>query len=279
MLSLNSLKNFFAVNCSMIVLSLIHFTLTIPTDNLLSDILNQVATSLVKNYVLLDFIEYRTSSKKKIMDQKRELVESIPKEIFYKEFDLFVLVITIFESITNLIVKNYLITDFVSINLYDLVEFFFISFVFEILFDFFHYFTHFYFHRFPLLYRNFHKVHHKWTYPTPILTFYQHPVDYIFTNSIPTFLTMYILYSFKITYFQYELIQTYKTLLEIAGHSGKKVKSSSFTQCIWLPKLFNFQIKVQDHDLHHTMNNCNYAKRFSLWDKLFGTYIDYNNFE
>lgn len=38
----------------------------------------------------------------------------------------------------------------------------------------------------------------------------------------------------------------------------------------WLPRLFNFQLKVEeDHDLH-----CNYSKRFTLWDKVFGTFVE-----
>ena len=47
--------------------------------------------------------------------------------------------------------------------------------------------------------------------------------------------------------------------------------TSSFPQCIWLPRLFNIELYTEDHDLHHSRNNCNYSKRFSLWDKIFKT--------
>ena len=263
MISFKSIQNFIIVNSLMVATSLFHFTFTLPSDNLAYDLLNQFALSLFKNYVIIDFIEYRTTNKNKIMYEKREMIENIPKERFYKEFDLFVISTTIVDSITHVIIKKYFLNDFTSLNLYDLVEFVFISFAFEIIFDFFHYWMHFYLHKNTLLYQNFHKIHHKWIYPMPILTFYNHPFDFFFTNSIPTFLTMCIFPS-KITYFQYELMHTYKTLLEIGGHSGKIIKSNSFTQCIWLPKLFNFHLKVEDHDLHHSLNNCNYAKRFTL---------------
>ena len=281
MISLISLQNFVTMNSFIIPTSIFHFALTIPTGNLATDLFNQFVVSLVKNYVILDFVEYRTSSKKKIMNEKREMIENIPRERFYKEFDLFVLSTTMVDSISQVIIKKYFLTDFVSLNLYDFVEFVFISFAFEIIFDFFHYLMHFYLHKNPYLYKNFHKTHHKWAYPMPILTFYNHPFDFFFTNSIPTMLTLYI-FPFNITYFQYELMHTYKTFLEIGGHSGKVLKSNSFTQCIWLPRLFNFHLKVEDHDLHHNLNNCNYAKRFTLWDKVFGTYTDhckYNNKE
>lgn len=61
--------------------------------------------------------------------------------------------------------------------------------------------------------------------------------------------------------------------IEISGHIGKRMHpTSSFSQFIWLPKFFNIELYTEDHDLHHSHNNCNYSKRFSLWDKVFGTH-------
>jgi sterol desaturase/sphingolipid hydroxylase (fatty acid hydroxylase superfamily) len=93
----------------------------------------------------------------------------------------------------------------------------------------------------------------------------------IITNALPTYFTMLILPP-KPSYFQFILISTYKVFIEISGHLGKKIKSGSFTQCIWIPKLLDMELKVDDHDRHHSLNNCNYSKRFSLYDKFFGTY-------
>ena len=72
---------------------------------------------------------------------------------------------------------------------------------------------------------------------------------------------------------QFNLIITYKLFIEISGHIGKKIyPTSCFSQFMWLPKLLEIELYTEDHDLHHSMNNCNYSKRFSFWDKLFGTY-------
>jgi sterol desaturase/sphingolipid hydroxylase (fatty acid hydroxylase superfamily) len=66
---------------------------------------------------------------------------------------------------------------------------------------------------------------------------------------------------------------SYKTFIEISGHSGKKLyPNGSFSQFIWLPRFFNISLYTEDHALHHSSNYCNYSKRFSLWDKQFETY-------
>ena len=38
------------------------------------------------------------------------------------------------------------------------------------------------------------------------------------------------------------------------------------------PSCANAELYVCDHDLHHSAVRCNYGKRLSLWDKVFGTY-------
>jgi sterol desaturase/sphingolipid hydroxylase (fatty acid hydroxylase superfamily) len=64
----------------------------------------------------------------------------------------------------------------------------------------------------------------------------------------------------------------YKVYLEISGHLGMYLTSNSFVQFVWLPRIFGIEMYAKDHYLHHAHNNCNYAKRFTIWDKLFGTY-------
>lgn len=267
MISFSSIKNFIIMNSLMITASLFHYARpSSEEDNFCSDLLIQFALSLTTNYLFLDLIESRNINKDKIMSEKR----NTPSERFYKEFDLYVCSTTMVDTITQVIVKKYFFNDNSKIILSDFINFLHVSFSYEIIFDFFHYFSHYYMHKNPYMYKNFHKTHHTWTYPISILTFYMHPIDYILTNSIPTFLTLYI-FPFHISSFQYELIHQYKTLLEISGHSGRIIKSNSFIQFIWLPRFFNIHMKVEDHDLHHTLNNCNYSKRFILWDKVFGT--------
>jgi sterol desaturase/sphingolipid hydroxylase (fatty acid hydroxylase superfamily) len=79
----------------------------------------------------------------------------------------------------------------------------------------------------------------------------------------------------------FHILTVYLTYQEIAGHLGKAMyPTSSFAQCIWLPRLLGIQLYTEDHDLHHLRLNCNYSKRFSIWDRLFRTYItNVNNVE
>ena len=73
-------------------------------------------------------------------------------------------------------------------------------------------------------------------------------------------------------------LSVYKQYTELAGHSGKLLSpASSFPQCIWLPRLLNIELYAESHDMHHKVSNCNYAKRFSLWDNIFGTYVTPKN--
>ena len=165
-----------------------------------------------------------------------------------------------------------------SVKIKDFLYFIPVSFAFEIIFDFFHYVSHLAFHKIKFLYVNFHKLHHTYGNPTSILTFYQHPFDYICTNMIPLLLTYLIVSVFvDISNFQLLLILTYKTHIEIGGHCGKINKTVSFPQCIVLPKLFNIGLYTLDHNNHHSINNCNYSKRFILWDKVFNTYVPQKN--
>jgi sterol desaturase/sphingolipid hydroxylase (fatty acid hydroxylase superfamily) len=85
------------------------------------------------------------------------------------------------------------------------------------------------------------------------------------------------LFNNKITYYQYILISIYKTAVEIAGHTGKKsYPTSSFPQFPWITKSLNIELYTEDHDSHHRFFKYNYSKRFSLWDKVFGTYKNAN---
>ena len=121
------------------------------------------------------------------------------------------------------------------------------------------------------IYKFLHKKHHTFKHPIAIITFYQDPIDLIITNSIPTIISL-LLFPY-ISYLQFNYITIYKIFTEICGHSGKKsYPTSSFLQFMWLPKFLKIELYTEDHDLHHSLNNCNYSKRFSLWDKIFNTY-------
>ncbi len=156
----------------------------------------------------------------------------------------------------------------------DLFLFIFKSFFIEIIFDFFHYLFHYIEHKNKFLYNNFHKIHHNHHSPTFITTYHHHIGDLILTNTIPLFLALYISKQFfNISSYLFFVLYISKVYLELCGHSGKdNKKSGSFVQFIWLPQFLNIELYTNDHYNHHKYNNCNYSKRFSLYDKIFNTY-------
>lgn len=266
MISSNSLKNFATINSILILFGVCQQNIIIYFKHHLFSI---IAAFILRNYCLLKIIDFGTKKKPSI--QTNELI--MPKESYPYEFHVNVVTTTMVEAITYSYITNTISYNGVLTlpNFYDMIYFVPISFVFEICFDFFHYFAHRLLHH-KYIYKYLHKKHHKFKHPTSITTFYQDPIDLIITNSLPTTLSFYILMSY-ISQFQFHLIIVYKNLIEISGHCGKKLyPTSSFTQFIWLPKYLHIELYTEDHDLHHSLNNCNYAKRFSLWDKIFRTY-------
>lgn len=261
MISLNSIKNFVIVNTTLFVISSI--------DYLFSSNRLAFPITLIRNYFFLNILDYITKDKPYIKEKERKFI----LEKYRTEFNIYLCSSTIIETITNLFLeKQFVVNDD---NNMDLLYFIPISFMFEIIFDFFHYWSHRMMHQNKTLYQIIHKDHHRFNYPIPITTFFQHPIDLLISNSTPSFISFFIitrLFGFGITKFLFKLIMTYKIYIEIAGHCGKEMKTPSFPQFIWIPKLLHIELYTVNHDLHHSSNNCNYSKRFSIWDKAFGTY-------
>ena len=230
---------------------------------------------MFRNYLLIHFIEYGTKNIAKITDDPSKL----PIESYKYEFHKNVMTSTLVETGTHMFINANILTitsmNFSGGEIYpDLLYFIPVTFLFEILFDFFHYLTHRALHH-SSVYKYIHKKHHKFAHPTAITTFYQDPLDLIITNSAPLIVSLLIfpyLTNTSISYVQYNLIIVYKEFIEISGHSGKKCTTSSFPQFIWLPKMLHIELYTEEHDIHHSSNNCNYSKRFSIWDKVFKTY-------
>lgn len=224
---------------------------------------------LVRNYTLLYFVE-------NISKNKKDITYSSCKEDYKYEFDIHVLSSTLIETISSNIISNYYV--FNDTHIYtDILYFIPMSFLFEIYFDLFHYIGHRFLHN-KYLYKYLHKKHHKFNHTIPIITFYQDPIDLMITNVFPIMLTLFLIP--KISHFQYNIIIIYKTYGEICGHLSKKCyPTTSFCQFIWLPRLLNIELYTEEHDLHHSLNNCNFSKRFSLWDKCFQTFTSIHHYE
>jgi sterol desaturase/sphingolipid hydroxylase (fatty acid hydroxylase superfamily) len=84
----------------------------------------------------------------------------------------------------------------------------------------------------PSIYSYVHKIHHKYNNIIPIITFYQHPIDILLTNSIPMFLSLYIL-PHNISLFQLKLlflvtiyVLSYPFIVYNLYKSEKKLKNS-----------------------------------------------------
>jgi len=278
MISISSFKNFLFINGFMFSIGFLEHHLSQSLHQSISiEFLIILSIFLLRNTIFIEFIQYHLKNKENIhprFTKKEDYLESYPHE-----FALHIFSSTTIETITYMFIK-YQMPQFQThnhpstiITPKDILYFIPQSFLFELVFDFFHYWTHRMLHSNKFLYTHIHKKHHKFNYTIPILTFYHHPLDLVITNSIPQIITLCIFPS--ISFFQYNVILSYKTFIEISGHSGKKLHpNGSFSQFIWLPQLFHISLYSEDHALHHSSNYCNYSKRFSLWDKQFETYAN-----
>ena len=158
----------------------------------------------------------------------------------------------------------------------DIIYFIPKSFIYELIFDFGHYWTHRILHTYPILYRYIHKKHHTNNLINVYTSFDHTATDYLITNTMPLYLTTYI---FPMSKYQFTVQFIYKTLTEIGGHSGKISKANNFPQFIWVTQFFGIELNNKDHNNHHINPMCNFSKRFSLWDKVFNTYQYVNNEE
>lgn len=175
--------------------------------------------------------------------------------------------------------------DFISLRLllslaqpfalgYDLLTFLPRSFAFELLFDLAHYTTHRLAHSIPIVYKSIHKEHHQEILITPLTTYHQHPIDLLLTNTLPLLFASWIIPTSPLFLC---VMMWYKTILEVGGHLGKVTKANSFPQCIWLPRSLGIELKSEEHNIHHRNPMRNFSKRFSIWDKAFGTFEAYSS--
>lgn len=223
----------------------------------------------LKNIFLLNTLKYTIEKFKK----RNNMPTLYPKENYPHEFLFNIIMVSCLEYLGyQTIISN---ASFIDFSSYQILYFIPISFIFEIIFDFFHYWSHRGSHMNKTFYKMIHKYHHKNIKLFPEVTFMQNPFDFILTNCIPNMLTVYVLNTIgiPISIPIYIHILTYKNYLEIAGHSGiDNTRSSCFPQFVWLPRIFGIELYSKNHHKHHTHLNVNFSKRFSIWDKLFLTW-------
>ena len=225
MISVKSIINFFKMNTTLLLIGSIQYYFI---SNYMNSWYRFIIYSLLyfaKNYLLLKLIDLGTINKQDIHPNKKEV-----KETFKYEFMVNILGSSVMESLTTILL-TYLYKFEPTNYIYDLITFIPISFIFELLFDFGHYWMHRIIHSNKILYNYIHKKHHVYHHTSSITTFYHHPVDLLLTNVIPFLLASYIV---PLSVYQISIINIYKMFIEISGHTGKKLYPiSSFPQCMW----------------------------------------------
>lgn len=268
--SYKSVQKFFVVNSYLCAIAAVEWAVFQFSSSTEIQWLAVCLWTVIRNALMTANIEYQVRNKPFIDAEKRKS----PVEKYRGEFILNMVKSSLIEAFTKIVLHRFVYSTRNTVNVAVWlwpVYFIIVSFVCEVLFDVFHYWAHRILHYYPLLYRYTHKMHHRHQYPTSIITFYQDWVDLLLSNSLPT-LALFSLIPYQPDWFL-AMFFTYKIHTEIGGHTGRAIDNTpSFQQFIWLPKQLGIELYTEQHDKHHTLNNCNYAKRFALWDKLFGTY-------
>ncbi|OQR91312.1 hypothetical protein THRCLA_09038 [Thraustotheca clavata] len=231
-----------------------------------SSLFGMYSSVLLRIFLVLAWFEWISSFKSVIYGSKRNKLTSAQN---YSIIVRLLLIVGPTEVISWYVGKNKVNELQYWSYLEEYVYFIPKSLAFELIFDFFHYIAHWICHQIPSLYKHVHKRHHLHLHPTPLSTYEQDGIDLCLTNVMP--MSMAFLLGPTLSPLQLHLMLAYKTYVEIAGHSGLEIKGFSFPQ-MPLMSIFSICLRVHDHDLHHTHPTYNFAKRFSVWDKLFGTF-------
>eukprot|EP01084_Bolivina_argentea_P092982 167246_1 len=151
-------------------------------------------------------------------------------------------------------------------------------FCWEVWFDFGHYWGHRMAHIYKSLYEFGHIVHHESLSTDAFdglnITF----DDALLTNFVPHMLSLFIttqIFGFKsFSTLEYHIMGSYKTFVEVTGHVGADFRGRSFPLFPPLPYYLGIDIGTSAyHSVHHLYNMYNFSKRFTLWDRVFGTLV------
>jgi len=253
MISTKSLYIFFIINTTVFSASYLQYNIyTFFQYNIAIIFL----TILLKSYIILHSLKTITSNRQYILKTNEERTEPFNIQNF--------LITTGVETASYIVASNFVISNSFPNDIFFFIP---ISFAYELLFDFFHYWTHYAMH-YPFFYKYIHYKHHT-QYLINAYTSYNHTLpDLLITNFLPIIATSAIL---PVSRYTLTTIFWYKAIVEVSGHTGKDT-SSSFIQCIYLPRLLGIPLYSRDHNKHHIQPKVNFSKRFCIWDKVFNTY-------
>lgn len=128
--------------------------------------------------------------------------------------------------------------------------------------DLYFYWTHRLMHH-KNVYKYVHKVHHKFTNPSPWAAYAFHPIEAVFEAGIFPILvfTLPLHMSIIITFLIYMITRN------VLGHLGFELFPKGFASNKW----WNWHTTSTHHNMHHKYFNCNYGLYFAWWDDWFGT--------
>lgn len=126
------------------------------------------------------------------------------------------------------------------------------------------YFTHRLMHENRFLMLKIHSIHHRAVTPFPWEYIYTHPLEWMIgsTGSLLGLIALMMIMPVNIyAFWVYGLI---RNLHEVKIHSGLRSP---------LANHIPFLSPAENHDLHHSRVNGNYASMFTVWDRVFGTVL------
>jgi len=108
----------------------------------------------------------------------------------------------------------------------------------------------------PVMFRLFHRWHHRYVATTPFVVTAMHPVEFLIFQTV-TFVPLFII---PAHYVSVILVFVYVFVFNIVDHSGVRLHSR-------LP----WQGPSTFHDDHHAHFHCNFGQHLMLWDRMHGT--------
>ncbi|CAG7945232.1 unnamed protein product [Penicillium nalgiovense] len=147
--------------------------------------------------------------------------------------------------------------------------------LYGIVLDFWFYWYHRLMHDVSYLWK-YHRTHHLTKHPNPLLAAYaDHEQEFFDMVGVPVMTYFSLkLFGLPMGFYEWWICHEYVAFAEVFGHSGLRIHSGVPSTMGWLLQMFDAEIVIEDHDLHHRKGwrkSHNYGKQTRLWDRIFGT--------